>query len=98
MKFIEQLCPPALLYLLFIVVQLGFDLVDMRLWTALSKVVWGGATVYVLNMLCNVELGIVSWFIVAMPFIITALATSIAIGVSLDDHVSAMVFGEKKTA
>jgi hypothetical protein len=35
-------------------------------------------------MLCRLNLGIVSWFIMAVPFIVTALATSIAMGLQID--------------
>jgi hypothetical protein len=34
MKFIENLCPPALLYALFLAIQLGFDVADFAWITA----------------------------------------------------------------
>jgi hypothetical protein len=40
--------------------------------------------VYILDLLCRLDLGIVAWFIMAAPFIITALATSIAMGLEID--------------
>lgn len=80
MRFIDSLCPPALLYLLFITIQIALD-VSFGLFTlAAGKVGVGLIVVYLLNALCGVDLGIVSWAIVATPFIITALATSIALG------------------
>lgn len=94
MRFLNQLCPPALLYLLFLVVQVGFDLADGRLWTTASKVVFGGAVVYFLDVLCRVDLGIVSWFVVAMPFIVTTIATSIAMGLQLDEQMNKIVAGK----
>jgi hypothetical protein len=84
MKFIENLCPPALLYALFLAIQLGFDVADFAWVTAVTKVVFGGATVFILDLLCRLDLGIVAWFIMAAPFIITALATSIAMGLEID--------------
>lgn len=84
MRFIDNLCPPALLYALFLAVQLGFDVADFAWLTVLSKVVFGGATVFILDLLCRLDLGIVSWFIMAVPFVTTALATSIAMGLQLD--------------
>jgi hypothetical protein len=84
MKFIENLCPPALLYALFLAIQLGFDVADFAWITAVTKVVFGGATVFILDLLCRLDLGIVAWFIMAAPFIITALATSIAMGLEID--------------
>ena len=84
MRFIENLCPPALLYLLYIVVQVGLDL-SLSLWiTAAFKVVMGIAGVIILDVLCGVDLGIVSWAIVATPFIMTALATTISLGLGID--------------
>ena len=84
MKFIENLCPPALLYALFLAIQLGFDVADFAWITAGTKVLFGGATVFILDLLCRLDLGIVAWFIMAAPFIITALATSIAMGLEID--------------
>lgn len=84
MKFIENLCPPALLYALFLAVQLGFDVADMAFVTAAFKLVFGGATVFILDLLCRLDLGIVAWFIMAAPFVVTALATSIAMGLEID--------------
>lgn len=87
MRFIEDLCPPALLYLIFLVVQLGLD-ASLGMWaTLVVKVFLGFATVAVLDVFCDIELGVVSWFLVAAPFIITALGTSIAMGTRFDEKV-----------
>jgi hypothetical protein len=84
MRFIEDLCPPALLYLIFLVVQLGLD-ASLGMWvTLVVKAFLGLATVGVLDVFCGIELGVVSWFLVAAPFIITALGTSIAMGTNFD--------------
>lgn len=84
MRFIEDLCPPALLYLIFLAVQLGLD-ASLGMWvTLVVKTFLGLATVVVLDTLCGVELSVVSWFLVAAPFIITALATAIAMGSNFD--------------
>jgi len=82
--FIESLCPPALLYLLYSVIHLAFD-VSLGLYaTALIKLVMMVVGVVILDALCGVELGIVSWAIVATPFIMVALASSISLGLGLD--------------
>ena len=87
MRFIEDLCPPALLYLIFLVVQLGLD-ASLGMWvTLVVKAILGFAVVIVLDTFCSIELGVVSWFLVASPFLITALATSIAIGTRFDDTI-----------
>jgi hypothetical protein len=87
MRFIEDLCPPALLYLIFLVVQLGLD-ASLGMWvTFIVKTFLGLATVAVLDVFCSVELGAVSWFLVAAPFLITALGTAIAMGTNFDQVV-----------
>ena len=84
MRFIDVLCPPALLYLLYVAVQVGLD-VSLGLWaTAAIKLVGGVAGTVILDTLCGVELGVVSWAIVATPFIMTAVATSISLGLGID--------------
>jgi hypothetical protein len=91
MKIIEDLCQPALLYLLYIVVHLGLDLSLGLYLMAATKLVFGLAGVYLLNVFCEVDLGIVSWVIISTPFILTALATSIALGLNLDHALTNVV-------
>jgi hypothetical protein len=87
MRFIEDLCPPALLYLIFLVVQLGLD-ASLGLWvTFVLKFFLGFAMVSVLDVFCDIELGAVSWFVVAAPFLITAAATAISMGTGFDEIV-----------
>lgn len=84
MRFIEDLCSPALLYLIFLVVQIGLD-ASLGMWiTLVVKAVLGLAVVIVLDTLCGVGLSAASWFLVAVPFLITALATAISIGSEFD--------------
>jgi hypothetical protein len=40
--------------------------------------------VFLLDSFCRVDLGVVSWVVIATPFVITALASSIAMGLQLD--------------
>jgi len=84
MRFIDALCPPALLYLLYIVIHVGLDLSLMMFATAAIKIVMGIAGVVILDALCSVDLGVVSWAIVVTPFIMVALASSISLGLGLD--------------
>jgi len=84
MRFIDVLCPPALLYLLYITIQVGLD-VSLGLWvTAVVKLIGGLAGTIILDTLCGVELGVVSWAIVATPFLMTAAATTISLGLGID--------------
>ena len=88
MRFIERLCPPALLYLIFVTLSVGIDVSLGMFVTAAVKSVAGLVTVLVLDAFCGINLGIVSWFIVAAPFVITALATAISMGLLVDQRVS----------
>jgi len=90
-SFIESLCPPALLYLLYSTVHIAFD-VSLGLYaTALIKLVMALAGVVILDALCGVELGVVSWAIVVTPFIMVALASSISLGLGLDRMLASAV-------
>ena len=96
MRFIEDLCPPALLYAIFLAIQLGFD-ASLGMWaTFVIKLLLGLAVVVVLDMFCGIGLGVVSWFLVAAPFIITSLATAIAMGSDFDTIVLAQVSTKEK--
>ena len=80
MRFIDSLCPPALLYLLFVTIQVALD-VSLGMFTVAGvKVAFGLVATYILNTLCSVQLGVVAWFIIAAPFLITAAAAAIALG------------------
>jgi hypothetical protein len=84
MRFIENLCPPALLYLVYIVIQVGLDLSLGLYMTAVMKVVAGIAGTVILDSFCGVDLGVISWAIIATPFIMVALASSISLGLGMD--------------
>uniref|UniRef100_A0A6C0JYK3 Uncharacterized protein n=1 Tax=viral metagenome TaxID=1070528 RepID=A0A6C0JYK3_9ZZZZ len=84
MKFIDSLCPPALLYLIYVVIHIGLDLSMGYFVTAAVKVVMGIGGVLILDALCSIELGIVSWAIIATPFLMVALASSIALAFKMD--------------
>ena len=49
MRFIDSLCPPALLYLLYITVHVGLDLSLGLFLTAAAKVLMGVAGVVILD-------------------------------------------------
>lgn len=91
MRFIDTLCPPALLYLLFVTIQVALDLSLGHVITASIKVATGVAGVVILDALCGVDLGIVSWFIIATPFVVTSLATAIALGLDIENKTQTKV-------
>jgi hypothetical protein len=72
------------------VIHTGLDLSLGRFGTAAIKTVMGVAGVVILDSLCSVDLGIVSWVIVATPFIMVALASSISLGLGIDRAVATM--------
>lgn len=96
MRFIDVLCPPALLYLLYITIQVGLDVSLGLFMTAIVKVITGLAGTVILDTLCGVELGVVSWVIVATPFLMTAAATTISLGLGID-RMAAQFVQEKFT-
>ena len=97
MRFIEQLCPPALLYLIFLVVQLGLDL-SLGLWITFAiKLFVGFAVVVLLDTFCGIGLSPVSWFLVAAPFVMTALATAISMSTGFDHVILLQTSKEKFT-
>lgn len=91
MRFIESLCPPALLYVLYVVVHIGLDLSLGLYATTVIKFVTGILATYLLDSFCRVDLGIVSWVVIATPFLITALASSIAMGLQLDRTITSHI-------
>ena len=88
MRFIDRLCPPALLYLAFVTLSVGLDVSFGLFVTAGVKAALGLAVVVVLDTFCSVDLGVVSWVIVAAPFVVTALATAISMGLNVDTRVA----------
>lgn len=88
MRFIDRLCPPALLYLVFVTLSVGLDVSFGLFLTAAVKSIFGVIVVVILDTFCSVDLGIVSWAIVAAPFVITAAATAISMGLQLDARVA----------
>lgn len=65
-----KLCAPALIYLIFNIVNIIFEITNGLMNTALVRV---GITIiitYLLNLLCVNDMGIVSWIIVFLPFIL----------------------------
>lgn len=69
----ENMCPPAIIYILFSLVQIIVDTTKgfyntafLKLWVAIIFTI-------LLNYLCSMGLGVISWFIVFIPFILMTL-------------------------
>tara|TARA_B110000046_G_scaffold185854_2_gene229872 strand:- start:7256 stop:7753 length:498 start_codon:yes stop_codon:yes gene_type:complete len=74
--FLQEICSPALIYLVFSITHVVIDTVQgmysvafIKLWVALIFTI-------LLNFLCSSGLGIISWFIVFIPFILMTVIVS----------------------
>lgn len=76
MFYLENICSPALLYLLFSVTQIIIDTFNRMYNTALVKFVVSIIFTYILNLMCNRGLTLISWIIVFIPFILMSVITT----------------------
>ena len=74
---INNLCGPALIYLVFSLTQIIIDIFKELYNTAFLKFIVMILFTILLNILCEKGLGVVSWIIVFVPFIFMTLITSI---------------------
>lgn len=74
---IESLCPPALIYLIYSLIQIVIDTLNGFYNAAFIKLWISLLFTSLLHILCDKGLGIISWTIVFLPFLFTALLTSI---------------------
>jgi len=74
---LNNICSPALLYLLFSVTQIIIDTFNRMYNTALVKFVVSIIFTYILNLMCNRGLTLISWIIVFIPFILMSVITTI---------------------
>ena len=73
----NQLCPPALIYLIFSTTQVIIDSVKGLYNTALMKIWVSILFTILLNYLCSLGLGTISWLIVFIPFILMTLVVAV---------------------
>jgi hypothetical protein len=71
-----NLCAPAIIYLIFSLTQILIDLYQGLFNTAMMKVIVMIMVTFLLNILCQQNLGIVSWIIVFIPFILMTVIVS----------------------
>jgi len=76
LKFLN-ICAPALIYLIFSCTQIIIDLIKGLYNTAFMKFIIMCLVTFLLNILCQRNLSIVSWFIVFIPFIFMTVITTI---------------------
>lgn len=70
MVSIPDLCPPAIIYLIFSITQILIDTFKGLYNTAFIKFIVMVMITVLLNILCQSGLGVVSWMIVFIPFIL----------------------------
>jgi hypothetical protein len=68
-----ELCPPALIYLIFSATQIIIDIFKGLYNTAFFKFIVMIMITFLLNALCQGGLSIISWFIVFIPFILMSV-------------------------
>ena len=74
---LEQLCAPALLYVIFSLTQIIIDIFKNLYNTAFLKFIVMILFTIMLKFLCDRGLGLVSWFIVFIPFIMMTIITTL---------------------
>jgi ABC-type sugar transport system permease subunit len=68
-----DLCPPAIIYLIFSISQILIDTFKGMYNTALMKMVVTILITFLLQILCERGLNIISWIIVFIPFILMSV-------------------------
>jgi hypothetical protein len=79
MPLVSSLCPPALLYLGFSIIQIIIDLFRGDHVTAFFKFLITLVFIFILQNLCDTGLSLISWFIVFVPFIMMTYVSSIVL-------------------
>jgi hypothetical protein len=77
MPLVATLCPPALLYLGFSIIQIIIDLFRSDHVTAFFKFLITIVFLFILQNLCDTGLSLISWFIVFIPFIMMTYVSSV---------------------
>ena len=90
-------CPPALIYLAFSFTQILIDLFKGLYNVAFFKFITMIIFSLLLNILCQQGLGIISWIIVFVPFMLMSIITAILLFVfGLDPTTGRMKYDYKK--
>jgi hypothetical protein len=74
---INNLCAPALLYIAFSLTHIIVDAFKHMYNSAMLKFLIMIIFTFILNILCERGLGIISWFIVFIPFITMTIISSL---------------------
>ncbi len=74
---LDNLCPPAILYLGFSLIQIIIDIFKNMYNTAIMKFIVMIVFTIILNILCSSGLSVISWMIVFIPVIMMTILTSL---------------------
>jgi len=74
-----NICAPAIIYLIFSITQIIIDITKGLYNTAFIKSIVTILITFLLNILCEKQLSIVSWIIVFIPFIFMTVITTIVL-------------------
>ena len=72
-----MLCPPAFLYLILCTIQIILDLIYGLYNTAFVKIFVTAIITIVLDFLCYLDLGFISWIFVLIPFLFMTFIVSL---------------------
>ena len=75
--YINDFCAPALLYIAFSLTHIIIDVFKHMYNTALVKFIVMIIFTFLLNILCQRGLTVISWFIVFIPFITMTIITTL---------------------
>jgi hypothetical protein len=92
------ICPPALIYIVFSLTQIILDLIKGLYNTAFMKFIVMTIIGFLLNLLCQGGLGIISWIIVFIPFILMTIITAMLLyAFGLNDTTGSFVENPQNT-
>ena len=74
---VNSICTPALIYLIFSLSQVLIDTFKGFYNTALIKILLTVVFTFLLNYLCSSGLGIISWLIIFIPFILMSVIVTL---------------------
>lgn len=74
---LRSLCAPALLYVGFSVIQIIIDVFSYEYKNGFLKLFVTAIMTVLLNMLCKRGLGLLSWLIVFLPFIMMTIISAL---------------------
>lgn len=84
---LDQLCPPSIIFVVFLFIFLIIDIYDNKYKTAFAKMMIGFIVVSLLQVLCLSGLDVIAWMIVFLPLIIyTYMTIVIYAAFGMDPH------------